>query len=280
MREDHVAGLARSNGGFRAELADGEAIEARAVVCAPGIRPFASVPDWAGDLPPGRATHTCELVEFEQFAGRRVVIVGGRQSAYEWAALLADHGAERIDVVHRHDVPRFAQVSWAFIDPHVQATVDVPGYWRNLSPAEREAIGRTFWEVGRLTLEAWLTPRLQGDALHLWPGTEVAEVRSPEDDDGELAIRLSNGERLAADHVVLATGYRADLTRVDYLDGLIGEIELDAGFPRLDEAFQTSVPGLYATGFSATQDFGPFFGFVGGCLASSRVIARDLAARE
>jgi cation diffusion facilitator CzcD-associated flavoprotein CzcO len=45
---------------------------------------------------------------FDDFAEARVAIIGGRQSAYEWAALLAEHGAEHVDVVHRHPVPEFA----------------------------------------------------------------------------------------------------------------------------------------------------------------------------
>ena len=52
------------------------------------------------------AAHTSELVSFDRFAGARVVIIGGRQSAYEWAALLCDHGAEHVDVVHRHSTSR------------------------------------------------------------------------------------------------------------------------------------------------------------------------------
>ena len=64
--------------------------------------------------------------------GARVLIIGGRQSAYEWAALLREHGAARIDIVHRHDIPRFERVSWKFADVHVERTLKVPGYWRNL----------------------------------------------------------------------------------------------------------------------------------------------------
>ncbi len=92
-----------------------------------------------------------------------MLIVGGRQSAYEWAALAGEHGAERVDIVHRHDVPRFDRVSWKFVDPYMEQTLAKPGWWRTLSLSEQEAIARQFWEVGRLTLEWWLTPRLQGD---------------------------------------------------------------------------------------------------------------------
>jgi hypothetical protein len=47
----------------------------------------------------------------------------------------------------------------------------------------------------------------------------------------------------------------------------------------LDEAFQTRLDGLYVTGFSATQDFGPFFGFVKGSPAAATLIVRDLLSR-
>ena len=75
----------------------------------PGIRHFVNLPEWYDALPPDRRAHTSELVSFDDLAGARVVIIGGRQSAYEWAALLCDHGAERVDVVHRHPTPDFAQ---------------------------------------------------------------------------------------------------------------------------------------------------------------------------
>lgn len=276
-RPELVDRLEARDGRFEATLAGGERIVAGAVVCAPGNRHFAHLPDWAASVPAGRATHTCDLVRFDALAGARVLIVGGRQSAYEWAALLREHGAERVDVSHRHDVPRFDRVSWKFVDPHVQQTIDVPGYWRNLPRAEQEAIALQFWEVGRLTLEYWLAPRLEWDGLHLRPHTEVVEIGAAAGDAIEVA--LSDGERLTVDHIVFASGYKADLTRVPYLAGVVAEIEQADGFPVLDESFGTSVPGLYVTGFSATQDFGPFFGFVKGSPAAATLVVRDLESR-
>ena len=278
VREELVADLERLDGGFAATLAGGERIVAEAVVCAPGICHFADLPQWAPAVPSARAAHTCDLVRFGDMAGKRVLIVGGRQSAYEWAALLREHGAERIDIVHRHDVPRFEHVSWRFIDAHVERTIDVPGYWRSLSEAQRQAVARRFWEVGRLTLEYWLTPRLDWAGIHRWPGTEVIEVLEAGPDSG-LQVGLSNSDRLIVDHVVFATGYRADLARVPYLAGVLPGIELADGFPVLDEAFGSSLTGLYITGFSATSDFGPFFGFVKAAPAAATLIVRDLLAR-
>jgi hypothetical protein len=51
------------------------------------------------------------------------------------------------------------------------------------------------------------------------------------------------------------------------------------GFPVLDEALGSSLPGLYLPGFAATRDFGPFFGFVKGSPAAATLIVRDLLAR-
>jgi thioredoxin reductase len=267
VREEEVV---RLEPGFVATLASGATISARAVVAAPGISRFGVVPEW-GD---GLGEHTCDLVDFAGMDGARVLIVGGRQSAYEWAALIGEHGAERIDVVHRHPEPRFDRVSWAFVEPHIEATLNTPGWWRTLPAAERDAIGRQFWEVGRLTLEHWLEPRLARLPVHRHAGAEVIAV------DGldvarlgdALRVSLSTGITLHADRVVFACGYRSDIARVPYLPS----ISTSDGFPDLDPAFGTSVPGLYLPGFAATRDFGPFFGFVRGAVPAARIIVRDM----
>ena len=94
-----------------------------------------------------------------------------------------------------------------------------------------------------------------------------------------MRVTLSNAARLTVDRVVFASGYQADLAKVRYLAGVLDGVELRNGFPVLDNAFQTSLAGLYVTGFSATQDFGPFFGFVKGVPAASTLVVRDLLSR-
>ena len=270
-----VSALAKPDGRFEATLDSGEKIVADAVVAAPGIRHYKAFPDWASRLPPDRASHTCDLVDFEDMAGARVLIIGGRQSAYEWAALAREHDAASIDIVHRHEVPGFERVSWEFVDAHVEQTISVPGYWRRLAQSEQEAIARRFWEVGRLTLEYWLLPRIDWEGIHRWPGKEVSQL-AERNGNGELEVVLSDAARLAVDRVIFATGYRAALDKVPYFARLLDRVERAEGFPVLDEAFQTTLPGLYIPGFSATKDFGPFFGFVKGCPAAATLIVRDL----
>jgi thioredoxin reductase len=202
------------------------------------------------------------------------MIVGGRQSAFEWAALLADGGAEEVHVVYRHDTPEFTTSDWHFVDSLMDLTATVPGWFRHLPAEEREAVAKRFWAEGRLKLEPWLTPRLDKPSVHRWPNESVASCG--EAPGGEIQAELSDGTRLMLDFVVLATGYKPDMRAVPYLSGVIDAMDLVDGFPVLDDNFQSSVPGLFVTGFPATRDFGPFFGFVRGCPVAAALTTAGL----
>jgi thioredoxin reductase len=263
VQPELVRDLSRPNGRFEATLESGRSITADAVVAAPGISHFTVVPEWVEQsLSPERWTHTCNLVRFDQLKGKRVLIVGGRQSAFEWAALLADGDAEEVHVVYRHDTPEFTASDWHFVDDLMDLTATVPGWFRHLPAEEQEAVTKRFWAEGRLRLEPWLTPRLDKPSVHRWPHASITACRELPD---RIEVDLSNGTHLAVDHIVLATGYKPDMRKVPYLTGVVDGMELTDGFPVLDEHFQSSVPGLFVTGFPATRDFGPFFGFVRGC---------------
>jgi FAD-dependent urate hydroxylase len=277
-RPTFVSSLEQRDGRFLVSFEDGRQLTADTVVAAPGIARFPVIPDWVPrSLPETNWSHTSSLVRFDQLTGARVLIVGGRQSAFEWAALLAEAGAEAVDVVHRHDTPSFETAHWGFCDELMDNTVRISGWFRNLPEAERDAIAQRFWKEGRLKLEPWLPPRLPEAVVRVRPRTEVASSSALA--NGEIDVELSDGGRLTVDHVVLATGYRPDLSNVGYLPPLLDRIDTNDGFPALDEHFQTSVPGLFMPGFVATRDFGPFFGFVRGCPAASTLIGDALLDR-
>jgi cation diffusion facilitator CzcD-associated flavoprotein CzcO len=274
VEPDLVEDLVKPDSRFEATLRSGRRVAASAVVAAPGISRFGVIPDWVErDLSPHNWSHTCELVHFEELRGKRVLIVGGRQSAFEWAALLADEGVAEVHVVHRHDPPAFAPADWSFVDPLMNLTVEVPGWFRGLPQEEREAVAKRFWAEGRLKLEPWLTPRLTSPTVHRHPHASVDECR---EEAGGIHVRLSTGESLVVDHIVLATGYKPDMNKVPYLSGVVEDMELADGFPVLDDYFQTSLPGLFVTGFPATRDFGPFFGFVRGCVPAAILTVEGL----
>lgn len=87
-------------------IPDGGRITACYVLLAVGLPYFKHIPsEYAQMLPPGTSTHTCDMGSLDAFQGQCGLIVGGRQRAFEWAALLHDHGAAAVHVLHRHVTP-------------------------------------------------------------------------------------------------------------------------------------------------------------------------------
>jgi hypothetical protein len=273
-----VRRLDRRDGRFELELDDGRVVTARNVVVAPGFRPFSNVPADAVDgLPVGRFAHTSDLDDLEVVRGKRCVIVGGRQSAFETAALACEHGAAAVHVVHRHETPRFETSEWTWVDDLMRLSEEIPGWFRSLPAEQRQAVHDRFWAEGRLKLEPWLWPRLSPDVVRLHPRTSVARWSVSREDD--LLATLDTGETLAADFAILATGYRVRVDRVSFLsrETILPDLDVDDGYPVLGEYFESSVPGLYFTGLPAMKAFGPFFGFVRACPAAGRILVDRIA---
>jgi cation diffusion facilitator CzcD-associated flavoprotein CzcO len=270
------------NGRFRATLIDGQAIDARHVVLAIGFAPFQHVPeDLARVLPSGCVQHTCDLVDFAAVRQQRCLIVGGRQSAFEWAALMSEAGAAAVHVSHRHDSPAFALSDWSWVNPLIDGMVANPGWYRHLTPSEKDEVSRRFWAEGRLKLEPWLASRVRRPPISLWPNTRVAAVREPADGSFAVTLEGADGRRvLDIDRIVLATGYKVNISRVSLLaqGNLLPRLAMDNGAPVLDEHLQSSVPGLFMTSLLATRDFGPFFAFTVAVRASARLIGQALRA--
>lgn len=268
-----VTGIARQNGGFTLATDGGETVEADSVVLAPGFLPFKHVAERHVEaLPPARYSHAVEFSDPSRFKGARVLIVGGRQSAFEFAALLAEAGSE-VTISYRHETPAFEASDWSFIDEMIDASERERGWFRRLPAARQEEIRRAFWFEGRGKLEPWLPARLE--AVELRPCSTVASM---EESGGAISVKFAGAEGLEVDHVMMATGYKVDLERLDYLDSALrAEIATDNGAPILDEDFMTSASGLFITGLPAARDFGPFFGFMRACGISARIIGRRVA---
>ena len=268
------------NQSFIATTNTGEVIEARSVALAPGFRYFPNVPEeLKARLPAGRYEHTCEFVDFSSAADKRYLIVGGRQSAFEWAALLVEAGAHSVYISHRHDSPSFAVSDWSWVEPLVDRMNDDPNWFRRLSQDEKDTLNRRLWAEGRLKLETWLEPRIRNDRVKVLPRTEIIKCI---DQNGELLVTLSDGQQVTCDQIVLATGYKVEIGRIPFLanGNMLAELDTRNGFPVLDDFFQTSVPGLFITSMPATQDFGPFFGFTVSVRASAKRICNAVKARD
>jgi FAD-dependent urate hydroxylase len=96
--------------------------------------------------------------------------------------------------------------------------------------------------------------------------------------DGKINLTLSDGESLPVDHVVQATGYKVDLSRLTMLDpALRAIIQTDRSIPILNGQFESTVPGLYFVGITSLRAFGPLYRFVAGCGAAARRVEGAIA---
>jgi pyruvate/2-oxoglutarate dehydrogenase complex dihydrolipoamide dehydrogenase (E3) component len=86
---------------------------------------------------------------------------------------------------------------------------------------------------------------------------------------------------ITADHIIAATGYRTDLSRLPFMEaGILKQLTLIGGAPRLSSHFESSVPGLYFVGPIAAPSFGPLMRFAAGVEFTARRLARHLVASE
>jgi cation diffusion facilitator CzcD-associated flavoprotein CzcO len=261
---------------FEAVLQDGETLTARNVVLALGFRYFKNVPEpYSALFPPRRFAHTCDLVDLAPLKGKRVLIVGGRQSAFEWAALSHEQGADTVYLSYRHPTPAFQRADWSWVNPIVDDIVTNPRWFRRKTAEEKEQVNRRLWAEGRLKLEPWLAERITKEMIKLFPQSQVTACK--ESPNGELEVGL-NGSTLVVDQIILATGYKVNVAQIPLLTNgnLLAQLETQNGFPLLDEHFQSNIPGLFFTSMCATQDFGPFFAFTAAVRTSARLIGSAL----
>jgi hypothetical protein len=226
-------------------------------------------------LPAGRYQHTCDAVDMTAFRDKRVLLFGGRQSAFESAALLREAGARQVHLSYRHDTPRFAEADWSWVETIVAQIAEQPNWFRDLPANEQEQYRYKLWAEGRLKVEPWLEERVSQPEVTLHPQTElVSAILQP---DHSLLVRLSNDALVTVDDVLLATGYQVDMARISFLsDSIQTALAVKNGFPLLDDRFQSSIPGLYINSFPAGQSFGPFFGFTVAVRTAATLIGRAL----
>jgi FAD-dependent urate hydroxylase len=274
----HIERLDVSNDHFIATTSDGKTIRAHNVVIAPGFKHFQNIPAALRTrLPAGRYAHTCDFVDFSSVCDKRYLIIGGRQSAFEWSALLLEAGAAAVYIAHRHDSPAFKTADWSWVNPIVDNMARDPNWFRRLSEEEKTEVSKKLWAEGRLKVEPWLEARLKDDRMHILPGTEV--MSCVVERNGELRVTVTNGREICCDQIVLATGYKGDITRLPILaaGNILDQLAKRNGFPVLDDHFQTSIRGLFITSMPATQDFGPFFAFTIAVRASAKLICEAIS---
>ncbi|MGW4822191.1 FAD-dependent oxidoreductase [Streptomyces sp. NPDC004227] len=287
--------LAASGTGFAVRLDDGQELAAAAVVVATGLNGLAHIPGALRGLvpegpgPEAPVSHTSQHTDLSRYAGRRVAVVGGGQSALESAALLHESGA-RAQVLVRESgllwgtVPEQAR-SWARrigrpASPLgtgwiLAAVCRAPGAVRHLPAAARLLL---FRRALRPSGGWWLRDRVEG----VVPVRTSSRVVRAETTGSVVRLDVAGPggvtEALDVDHVLAATGYRLDLDAVPFLSPAVRRALRQvpgSRAPRLSPGFESSVPGLYFTGSLAAPMFGPMMRFVAGTGYAAARVARD-----
>jgi thioredoxin reductase len=114
--------------------------------------------------------------------------------------------------------------------------------------------------------------------MHLGCTTERVEVK---DGRAHLHLRASDGSRreLITEHVIAATGYKVNLDRLRFLSREIrAQLRVVGGSPVLSRKFESSIPGLYFSGITAANSFGPVMRFAFGAGFAARTITRALSS--
>ncbi len=292
VEEVLVTDVAQAGGGFEVSLANSDQVRSRKVVVAIGVEAFAHVPEPLSALPPSVCTHSSAHTDLGTFKGHNVIVVGAGQSALESAALLHEKGAS-VQLVARQDkivwngapLPPARPLLQRLREPESGlgsgwATwfySNQPGLFRRLPRSTRVYRARTALGPAGAS---WLRGRVEGQ----FPTLTGYSVRWARMQDGGVRLGLARADgssrELAADHVIAATGYRTDLTRLSFLgDRMLSGLRTVAGTGSsvVGRDYQTSIPGLYVIGPAVAPTMGPVMRFVYGSEHAATTVARQLA---
>jgi FAD-dependent urate hydroxylase len=275
----------RAANGFTLEIAGGEILTADRVVVAAGIEAFPARPPVFDICPRDAVTHSAEHRDLGRFAGGRVLVIGGGQSALESAALLHEVGTE-VEVVARKDhitwlhggtvqrrLGRLKPLFYAQTDvgpAGLSRVVAVPRLFRRFPrPLQEKMARRAIRPAGA----RWLVDRLA--EVPITTAREVVQARAT----GEgITITLDDGSKRSADHVILGTGYRVDVRSYEFLaPTLRRDLRCAAGYPLLGRGLESSVRGLHFLGAPAAWSYGPTMRFVSGSWFAARQLTAHLS---
>jgi pyridine nucleotide-disulfide oxidoreductase len=274
---------------FRITFEDGDSLCAERLVVAAGVAPFAHIPNAFAGLPGCLVSHTSNHNDLGKFRDKGVLVIGGGQSALESAVLLNEGGAN-VEVLVRDPVVRWLGIKRRWMHGNIVARMLYGS--ADVGPAGVSLLVQRPNLFRRLprAIQDWWGPRAIRPAASCWVKGRKANVRihtgrfvihaRPKGE--RVCVQLNDGSRRTFDHVLVGTGYRVDVSRYPFLSPLILEkIKRVAGFPVLDEGFETSLPGMHFVGAPAAWSFGPLMRFVAGTeFASPAVAHRILHVKE
>ena len=274
-------------GAYQVGLENGETVRARRVIVACGIQAFVHKPRQFQGLPEGFVSHTSDHTDLGMLRGKKVLVIGGGQSALESAALLHEAGTH-VEVLVREPVVHWTwqrpwmhsrSVRWMFygkadVGPAgVSLLAQRPGLFRRLPRRIQDRWGvRSIRPAGT----RWLKPRTREIPIHV-----NRHVLKSELIQNRVSVHLSDGTVGEYDHILLGTGYQVDITRYSFLSPRILQlVKRVNGYPLLNTGFETSLPGLHFLGAPAAFSFGPLMRFVAGAEFACPALYRWILNRK
>lgn len=284
-----IVRIERGNSDFSVETDNGEIFEAKHVVLAVGTSKFAWVPPQFAQLPASLLTHSSEHKGASEFDGKEVTIIGSGDSAMDLAALLHEQGAKVCIIARRHAIafhdppPEEKRTSWqqvrnpsSGLGPGWKSRIytDAPFLFRLLPAKRRLKIVREHMGPA----PSWSMRERVVDKVPMVLGARNITASVV---DGRVRLlyldRNCHRAEHMTDHVIAATGYRADVKRLRFLSPSIQkELNTLADTPVLSSRFESSVRGLYFIGLAAASSFGPIMRFAFGAEYTSQRLARHL----
>jgi thioredoxin reductase len=290
LEQRDIVDVAAMPGGFTLRADDGEMISARRIVMAAGISKFRFMPEVLAALPEAVASHSGAHSTVDEFAGRDVVVVGAGASSADMAAALLHVGA-RVRIVARrqtmdfNDPPRERSLweritaPWSGVGPSWKGRLctDAPLLFHAMPEDFRIRVVQRFLGPA----PCWFTREAVEGKADFFGGRQIADATAL---DGAVRLGLLRAdgtrEELTADHVIAATGYKVDLTKLTFLPAdLRSAIKLCDKSPALSRHFESSVPGLYFVGVAAANSFGPVSRFAFGAGFTSARLSSHLAKK-
>jgi hypothetical protein len=269
----------------------GRCVVARSVAISVGITPFAYAPPALSALVDGdRVSFATEpTATGSPEVGERVAVIGGGQSAVEAAVRAAGAGAHTT-LLSRRDLTWFADrepfaprgrlhqrlydllyPTVGYGPPPLNRLVLAPDLFAALPSFISKPLAARLLRPGA---SPWLR-RAIDDHVTVREGVSPVTVRVGE----EIRISLSDGTLLDVDRVVLGTGYRFRLDRLDFLaKTLRSRLREQDGWPALDRWFRSTDPRIRFVGYAAEGRFGPISRFVLGVPFTTRRVAESLSA--
>lgn len=245
------------------------------------------IPKAFSGLPKCLASHASKHKNLCHFAGKKVAVIGGGQSALDSAALLAEKGAKVHVYVREPAVyslgwrkrimnfrPLFKMLySWTDVGPAgLSQLVSHPQHFHALRRSLQDRIAR---RCIRLAGASWLRARLGEVQLYL-----DSTVRSATQIDSRFSLQMSYSSTSDFDHLLFGTGYKIDVSQYQFLSAeILPSVRQCSGQPMLNGDFQSSVPGFYFLGAPAAWSFGPLMRFVAdtefGCARLAASLGRN-----